>query len=175
MNEIKAGLAEGSDEPIIVICSSTKLKIFRSKRFVIFPNLDMFLLFVCFSWFEYNSPYMSYHSGSVQISTLPASKIYLNLDIDVVHAMRQRFLAFFVYYNSHFFVTKYTTTQIICCCEIFSNFNTTDFVKKDMYLLTDQSLHLQERRKLRQLWSKLFPSRNWVRKLQQTIWRYRMD
>ncbi|XP_074378442.1 uncharacterized protein LOC141719979 [Apium graveolens] len=45
------------DEPIIVILTTTKLKIFHT---------------------------------SVQISTVPASKIYLNLDFDVVHEMRQR-------------------------------------------------------------------------------------
>lgn len=45
------------EQPIIVICSSVKLKTFRT---------------------------------SVQISTLPSSKIYINLDNEVVHAMKQR-------------------------------------------------------------------------------------
>ncbi|XP_074352767.1 uncharacterized protein LOC141691916 [Apium graveolens] len=57
VKEVKAGFKDGEEEPIIVIASSTKLKIWKS---------------------------------SVQISTLPASKIYINLDHDFVFAMRQR-------------------------------------------------------------------------------------
>ncbi|XP_074352464.1 replication factor A protein 1-like [Apium graveolens] len=49
VREVKAGFKDGEEEPIIVIASSTKLKIWKS---------------------------------SVQISTLPASKIYINLDHD---------------------------------------------------------------------------------------------
>ncbi|XP_074342911.1 uncharacterized protein LOC141680636 [Apium graveolens] len=57
VREVKAGFKDGEEEPIIVIASSTKLKIWKS---------------------------------SVQISTLPGSKIYINLDHDFVFAMRQR-------------------------------------------------------------------------------------
>ncbi|XP_074341996.1 replication factor A protein 1-like [Apium graveolens] len=49
VREVKEGFKDGEEEPIIVIVSSTKLKIWRS---------------------------------SVKISTLPASKIYINLDHD---------------------------------------------------------------------------------------------
>ncbi|XP_074327615.1 uncharacterized protein LOC141665529 [Apium graveolens] len=54
VKEVREGFKDGEEEPIIVIASSTKLKIWKS---------------------------------SVQISTLPSSKIYINLDHDFIFAM----------------------------------------------------------------------------------------
>lgn len=80
------------ERPIIVIVSSTKLKTFRSKfllQLLHLLRLRRFLLESCILTL--------FIADSVQISTLPSSKIYLNLDNEVVHAMKQRFSIMFLF------------------------------------------------------------------------------
>lgn len=85
---IDARHKEIAERPIIIILASTKLKTFRSEHKIL--SNHMFFSQTKTIIVLLTEIYILCPSASVQISTLPSSKIYMNMDIDVVTDMRQR-------------------------------------------------------------------------------------